>query len=180
MLCEPLQQLAESALREISHGPRFLTPRKTHWLPSRLAKHADLQPTTEPSAPVCWSSAGQSGLRSAGHDASWQSDDGVTATGMLKPSTSETSYQSASPSPLSVHSATVAGGTPVPASFEHSRPPLQPPVSQEVGPGLVLKSQAVRGQMRPAVQLSGTSKETSSPAPCSQLQNVLGRCSGRI
>ena len=42
----------------------------------------------------------------------------------------------------------------------HSKPPLHPPVAHEFGPGLVLKSQFLRPQMRPAFQLSGTKKET--------------------
>jgi hypothetical protein len=92
--------------------------------------------------------------------------------GRLYPSTSETSYQSKPSEALRVNSATVAGGTPVPLWASQSSPPLQPtaydqfqnirermrngpPVRQEFGPGLVEKSQFLRPQIRPALQLSG-------------------------
>lgn len=72
------------------------------------------------------------------------------------------------PSGTSVNSATVAGGTPVPVFLSHSRPPLQAPVAQLVGPGLIEKSHSVRGQIRPDFQLSGTEKVVVAPAAISQ------------
>ncbi len=62
----------------------------------------------------------------------------------------------------------------MPECLSHSRPPLQPPSRQELGPGLVEKSQLRRPQMRPAFQLSGTVKETVWPAFCSQPVGWLG------
>ena len=41
---------------------------------------------------------------------------------------------------MSVHSATVTGGTPVPPSVAHSSPPLQPPVAHDVWSCVELKS----------------------------------------
>ena len=70
--------------------------------------------------------------------------------------------------PCRVHSATDAGGTPVPLDGSHTRPPLQPPSRHEFGPGFVLKSQLRRPQIRPAFQLSGTLKVTEVNAPASQ------------
>ena len=57
----------------------------------------------------------------------------------------------------------------VPVCGSHSKPPLHPPVAQELGPGFVLKSQLRRPQIRPAFQLSGTEKETAEYAGASQL-----------
>ena len=57
----------------------------------------------------------------------------------------------------------------VPVRESHSKPPLHPPVAHEFGPGLVLKSQFLRPQMRPAFQLSGTKKETEENAGASHL-----------
>ena len=84
------------------------------------------------------------------------------------------SYQSWLPSPWKVNSATVAGGTPVPVCGSHKRPPLHPPSRQELGPGLVEKSQLRRPQIRPAFQLSGTVKEMVWPDFCSQPVGWLG------
>jgi len=109
----PEQQLPESA-----------------WLPSKFAKQAEEQPA--PLGPT--SSAGQSNnimsvfvtrhqpenmnalaSRSAGQEASGHPAVLVMAIGMLDPSTRDTSYQSLPLlSSLKVHSATDAGGTPVP------------------------------------------------------------------
>ena len=82
----------------------------------------------------------------------------------------------------------------------HTRPPLQPPSRQELGPGVPLlklqsrraydglrmaetmfrnKTNWVRTQMRPAVQLSGTEKETVWNARCSQLDRTGQRYSNR-
>ena len=48
----------------------------------------------------------------------------------------------------------------VPVCGSHFKPPMQPPVAQELGPGLLLKLQLRRPQIRPAFQLFGTEKET--------------------
>lgn len=103
----------------------------------------------------------------------------VIDMGRLKPSTRLTSYQSSPLASLRVHSATDAGGTPVPVLGSQSNPPLQPgsrvtvrsvsdfigasepfspPVRQELGPGFDEKLQSRRPQIRPAFQLSGTVK----------------------
>lgn len=71
------------------------------------------------------------------------------------------------PSPCSVHSATVTGGTPVPVCASHSSPPLHPPLRHASGPLFWLKSQLRRPQIRPAFQLSGTVKETEEPGAAS-------------
>lgn len=62
--------------------------------------------------------------------------------------------------------------SPVPVFGSHSSPPLQPPVAHEVGPGLVLKSQSRRPQIRPAFQSLGTSKVIDDPAAASQLVKI--------
>src|SRR5579863_6890511 len=83
----------------------------------------------------------------------------------------------------------------VPVVLSHSSPPLQPPSRQELGPGLTLKSQSRRPfefytvrsrptmyndrrcstQMRPAVQLSGTSNVTEVEGAASQLSKIHSR-----
>lgn len=80
------------------------------------------------------------------------------------------SYQSKLSDADSVHSATVAGGTPVPLFLSHSRPPLQPPEEHISGGAAMEKSQSVRPQIRPAVQLSGTLKEVLWPGGASHLR----------
>lgn len=84
------------------------------------------------------------------------------------------SYQSTPPPALNVHSATLAGGTPVPVLESHFRPPLHPPSAQEFGPGLVEKLQLRRPQIRPAFQLSGTVKVRFVYAAASQPVSTLG------
>ena len=82
-------------------------------------------------------------------------------------------------------------GLTVPVWGSQTSPPLQPPSRQEVGPGLVLKSQLRRPlgydavssqptvikcetdtQIRPAVQLFGTKKETEEKAGAVQLSHI--------
>lgn len=65
----------------------------------------------------------------------------------------------------------LAGVLTVPVCGSQSRPPLQPPVAHEFGPGFTLKSQLRRPQIRPAFQLSGTVKLTAVYAPASQLHD---------
>ena len=56
----------------------------------------------------------------------------------------------------------------VPVFESQSRPPLQPPVAHEFGPGFVEKLHSVLPHILPAVQLYGTMKVTVAPEACSQ------------
>lgn len=67
-----------------------------------------------------------------------------------------------------VHSATETGGTPVPVFESQSKPPLQPPVAHEFGPGFVEKLHSVLPHILPAVQLYGAVKVNVAPEACSQ------------
>ena len=48
-----------------------------------------------------------------------------------------------------------------------SKPPLQPPVAHEVGPGFTVKLHSVLPHILPAAQLYGTAKVTVAPEACS-------------
>ena len=56
----------------------------------------------------------------------------------------------------------------VPVLGSQSKPPLQPPVAHEFGPGFTEKLHSVLPHILPAVQLYGTVKVTVAPEACSQ------------
>lgn len=62
----------------------------------------------------------------------------------------------------------------MPVRESHFKPPLQPPVRHELGPGFVEKLQLRRPQMRPAFQLSGTLKVFTLQAGASQPVSTAG------
>lgn len=56
----------------------------------------------------------------------------------------------------------------VPVPVSQRRPPLQPPVAHEFGPGFTEKLHSVLPHILPAVQLYGTVNVTVAPEACSQ------------